>query len=71
MENYINDEIMHQSNQHQSLQIGQSTKIIGHDIHFMIKILDMEVLCETIGRTPVKIMIHTIIIYGDEAEIAH
>lgn len=36
-------------------------KTIGHDIHSMMRILDMEVICMIIGR-----IIYIIIIYGDE-----
>jgi hypothetical protein len=41
-----------------------NTRTTGHDIHSMMRILDMEVVCMIIGR-----MIYITIIYGDEVEM--
>jgi hypothetical protein len=48
---------------------GQSTKTTGHDIPSMMLHSDMEVVCMTIGRMLVQIMIHIMIIYGDDEMI--
>ena len=68
-ENYINDEIMLQLKLHQLLQIEQNIRITGHDIHSMMLHSDIEVVCMTIGRMLVQIMIHITIIYGDDEMI--
>ena len=73
MENYINDEIMHQSKLHQLLQIEQNIRITGHDIHSMMLHSYMgvryEILYMTIGRMLVYLMIHITIICGDDEMI--